>query len=431
MLLHTVQPNETVYTIAQLYNIPVERLLRDNNLPPNYTLNIGQSLIITYPSQTYIVQENDTPQSVADAFGITTLQLLRNNPFLSDRDFLYVGEELVISYEHKQQIEVNGFAFSHINQTILRKALPFLTYLTIINYRVTPEGTIINVNDSEVIKTAKEYGVAPIMMISSVTERGIGSYGTTHTILTNPDVQYKMIDNILSVLEAKGFYGINLGFQFILLEDLPLYVDFIEDITTRLNSFGYTVFVTLIPSTFGYIPGVQTNIPYYSTIGRVTNNVILMSYQWSRAYIPTVAQTTVQLLQDYLDYVVTQIPPEKIFIGITRIAYDWELPYVEGETIGSSLSNDDALQLANQTGAVIHYDESTQTPYFYYNTSGVEHFVWFKDARSINAITELVIEYGLRGVSVWNIMYFSPQPWLVMNSQYEIVSVLNQPREPS
>lgn len=424
MQIHTVQPNETIYTIARTYNVPVERIMRDNNLPPNYNLNIGQSLIITFPEKTYIVQKGDTIPGVVQAHGISELQLIRNNPYLVDRNFLYAGEELVISYQQKQSIQVNGYAFSHIDPKLLRKSLPFLTYLTIINYKVSADGNITGVNDCELINLAKEYKVAPVMMISSITEQGKGSYAINQTILNSPEVQETIIENVLSILRLKGFYGLNMGFQSILPADLPNYVNFITNMTSRLNNEGFQVFVTLIPSTYGYISGISANIPYFASIGEATNNVILMSYQWSTAFMPSVAQTTVSFLQDYLEYVMTQIPPEKIFLGLTRIAYDWEIPYIEGETVGSAMTNIDALNLANQTVATIYYDDTTQTPYYYYNTSGVEHFVWFKDARTINAIIDLVVENGLKGVSIWNVMYFDSQTWLVFNTQYHIESVL-------
>jgi LysM repeat protein len=41
MKIHTVQPNDTIYTIADDYNIPLTKLLKDNNLPQNYTLTVG------------------------------------------------------------------------------------------------------------------------------------------------------------------------------------------------------------------------------------------------------------------------------------------------------------------------------------------------------------------------------------------------------
>jgi len=82
-----------------------------------------------------------------------------------------------------------------------------------------------------------------------------------------------------------------------------------------------------------------------------------------------------------------------------------------------------AISLANQLGVQIQFDEPTQTPFFYYNDVGIDHFVWFKDARSADAIVGLVTEYGLKGVAVWNIMYYYIPTWLVINSQYDIETI--------
>jgi spore germination protein len=269
-----------------------------------------------------------------------------------------------------------------------------------------------DINDENIIKLAKEYGVAPIMFVSAMTEQGRGNYSATHAIFNNLEAQNKLIDNVLIKMKEKGYVGVNLAFYSILYQDLPLYVSFVESITERLNSEGYEVFVTMTPHTFSYQPGVAYEKSYYADIGKVANYIILISYLWSQAYISEVAQTTVGYLKSYLDFVITQTNPEKIFIGLERIAYDWELPYIEGETMGTSLTNMGAINLANQLGSNIEFDEATQTPYFNYNSSGIEHFVWFKDARSENAILNLVDTYGLAGIAVWNILYYSSQTWL-------------------
>jgi spore germination protein len=187
---------------------------------------------------------------------------------------------------------------------------------------------------------------------------------------------------------------------------------------------GRETFVTLIPSTYRSSPELPDNSAYLRLIGEVSNHVILLAYQWPGAFIPTVAKTTVDFLRNRLDFIVTQIPPKKIFIGLTVIAYDWELPYVDGKTHGSAMKNMDALTFANQISALISYDDATQTPYFYYSISGIDHFVWFKDARSIQAIINLVTQYNLNGVAVWNIMYYAPLTWLILNSHYEIETIL-------
>jgi spore germination protein len=46
--------------------------------------------------------------------------------------------------------------------------------------------------------------------------------------------------------------------------------------------------------------------------------------------------------------------------------------------------------------------------------------VWFEDARSVLAKLNLVSEFNLAGISVWNIMRFFPALWLMVNNLYEI-----------
>ena len=48
------------------------------------------------------------------------------------------------------------------------------------------------------------------------------------------------------------------------------------------------------------------------------------------------------------------------------------------------------------------------------------HEVWFEDARSIRTKLALAGEYQLHGISIWNIMRYFPQLWLVLNNLYEI-----------
>ena len=46
--------------------------------------------------------------------------------------------------------------------------------------------------------------------------------------------------------------------------------------------------------------------------------------------------------------------------------------------------------------------------------------VWFDDARSMDQKLRLLQEYDLAGGSVWNIMRYFPQLWLVLNQRFSI-----------
>lgn len=113
---------------------------------------------------------------------------------------------------------------------------------------------------------------------------------------------------------------------------------------------------------------------------------------------------------------------------MATIGYDWELPFSAGLSNVYPLTLDRALDLARNVGATIQFDNISQTPYFLYsiNTSGsqIEHIVWIIDARSINALLDLVNEYKLLGIGIWNITIYNTQLWLVIYSQYEIEKVL-------
>lgn len=121
-----------------------------------------------------------------------------------------------------------------------------------------------------------------------------------------------------------------------------------------------------------------------------------------------------------VEYALTEIPAEKIWLGIPNYGYDWVLPFRQGSR-AASLSNEQAVSLAARHYAAIRFDDTAQAPWFrYVDGQGLEHEVWFEDARSIRAKLGLIQEYGLYGAGYWNLMRPFPQNWVLLNALYEI-----------
>jgi len=172
-MIHVVQPSENIYSIAEMYGVSVLKLIQDNELENFNDLVPGQTIVIVYPKLTYTVQEGDTLLGIATANDITVMQLLRNNPYLENRNYINPGEIIVISYDTNGKLTTNGFAYPFINKETLRKTLPYLTYLTVFNYSATSDGGIISYyDDTESIRLAKEYGAIPLMMMTTLTAQG-------------------------------------------------------------------------------------------------------------------------------------------------------------------------------------------------------------------------------------------------------------------
>lgn len=119
-----------------------------------------------------------------------------------------------------------------------------------------------------------------------------------------------------------------------------------------------------------------------------------------------------------LDYAVTVIPTNKIFIGFQIYARDWLIPHEEGQE-AETFDMQEAIRRAVQYNAEIKYDETAQSPYYRYkDNQGRTHEVWFEDARSAKAKFDLVQIYRSRGLSYWVLGYPFPQNWELLGDTF-------------
>jgi spore germination protein len=426
MVIHVVKAGETILSIAEYYGVSLDKLIQDNGLNNPDNLTIGQSIVIAKPEINYTVKEGDTLVNIADYYNVSVIQLLANNPYLSDREYLYPGDNIAISYTRKGSITTHGNTIPNIDKATLRKTLPYLTYISVLNYTATNEGEIISYyDDTEIIQLSKAYGVAPLMLLTTLTIRGEANLSVDFEILLNEEFQNRQIENILTILKSKGYFGLNLSLQYISLANIQLYESYFSNVTDRLNREGFQVFVTINPN----ITEINNEVDFqkidYSLINRLAQNIIFTSYEWAFNVNPPSPITSAYLTEVFLDYILNFIPPDKIIIGVATLGYDWELPYVTGISNVNLISFDNVNNLANDYGAVIQFDDESQSPFFTYTTNMlVNHVVWFINSRTINATLDLVSKYNLQGISVWNITVFNPQLWLIVNSQYEIEKVV-------
>lgn len=427
MVIHIVQAGETAFSIARQYGIPFSQLMVDNSLAEPYRLAVGQALVIQFPGQVHTVQEGDTVQGLSRRYGISVRELYRNNPILGGEAFLYPGQTIVISYrgEREGTLSVNGYAYPYINKELLRSTVPYLTYLTPFTYGITPQGGLVDLDDQVLIAMAQDGGAAPLMHLSTLTEEGSFSNELAHLVLTNMEIQNTLINNVQAQLAQRGYRGLDVDFEFVFPEDALPYAQFISNLAQRLNPLGYPVIAALAPKTSADQPGLLYEGHNYQAIGAAANEVLLMTYEWGYTYGPPMAVAPLPNVRRVVEYALTEIPAEKIWLGMPNYGYDWPLPFVQGESKATSISSQQAVALAVRYGAEIQYDNYAQSPWFRYtDEQGGAHEVWFEDARSVRAKLALIPEYGLLGAGYWNLMRNFPQNWRVLNALYDIRSAL-------
>ncbi|MCI5534144.1 MAG: glycosyl hydrolase family 18 protein [Firmicutes bacterium] len=301
---------------------------------------------------------------------------------------------------------VNGYAYPSISKETLEWWLPRLSWVAAFSYGFTEDGNLINLEDANLIIPATEAGVRPMMVLTPLDADGNFNDNIAIRVFENPDAQQNLIDNIEANIKNKNMGGVDFDFEYLAADYADDYVELVGRTRGRLRPQGYLTTVALAPKVSTDQPGLLYQGHDYAGMGQAADYCLLMTYEWGYTYGPPLPVSPINSVRRVLDYGVTQIPPEKILMGMSNYGYDWRLPFVQGESKAEKLTNYQALARAEYYGVDVQYDEEAQAPFFTYTSpDGSEHIVWFEDERSWRARLALVEEYGLAGISIWNIMH--------------------------
>jgi spore germination protein len=426
MDIYVVQPGDTIYSIADRYGVDVAKLVKDNELSNPDRLVPGETIVITNPTKIYLVQDGDTIDEIAASNDTTVGELLRNNPFISEDEFIYPGEVLNISFERSGSVTTHGYTNPFIDRSTLVKTLPYLSYLTILNYRTTKNGEVIAYeDDTELLQLSKDYGVIPLMLMTTLTVQGEVDLEITYEVLINEQSQNRLFDNVLRIVRERGYYGVNISAQYLTEANQSVFYNYILNLSNRLHAEGYLSVITVNPRIENSNGGISFEQIDYSTIGEIVDAILFLQYKWGFNYGPPSPVSSVYNLNVFLDYTLPQVTADKIYAGIPTLGYDWELPYAPGFSKASSLTLSSVMDLARTYNVTIEFDERSQTPYFQYrNVDNTPHEVRFVNATTINSLLLMLQEKGITGTGIWNIMNYFTQMWLVINCQYNINKLL-------
>ena len=373
MTIHVVSPGETVDSIAAGYGVAPKQLAADNALPPGLALAVGQTLVVSY-----------------------------------------FGEKLGKGV-------FNGYAYPFISPELLAEQLPYLSAMAPFTYGITAEGGLLPLDDEAMLEAARARGTRPVMHLSTLTEAGQFVTGRAAFILTDYEAQGQLAAEVLQTVLRKGFAGLDVDFEYLPGQLSGAYAAFLGRLRQLLAAQGRFLWAALAPKTNSRQRGLLYEGHDYAAVAAAVDGVLLMTYEWGYTYGPPMAVAPLPNVRAVLDYAVTEMPAEKIFLGIPNYGYDWPLPFIQGETRAQSISNQRAIELAIEHGVAIQYDETVQSPFFRYtDAGGTGHEVWFEDARSMDAKLRLVAGYGFRGAGFWNLMRPFSQVWLVLDSLYDI-----------
>lgn len=373
----------------------------------------------------YVVKAGDTLGSIANRFGVSIEQLAYDNQ-LQYPYRLAVGQALLINQNVRQPdrtISVSGYAYPYIREDVLEQTLPYLSEIRVFSYGFTGTGELIPPgfgDDSRLINEAMQFKVRPILTLTPIGMNGNFDNRLINALVNSEQSIDNLIQNLLELMEEKGYEGVDIDFEYTLPADKDAYSRFVSRVADAMRANGYQTSVALAPKTSSNQRGILYEGMDYAALGEAADHVLLMTYEWGYTYGPPMAVAPLNQVRRVVEYALTQIPAAKIDLGIPNYGYDWPLPFVMGTTAADSISNIRAVELAVEHGAEIFYNEVAQSPYFNYTYEGVAHEVWFEDVRSLQGKFDLIKQYGLRGCGYWTIMSLFLANWLLLSNNFYI-----------
>lgn len=374
----------------------------------------------------YVVRAGDNVDEIASGFGITAAEIIYANQLIYPYR-LAVGQALWLPFAQDETIFgrgifSNGYAYPFIDTEVLADSLPYLSSLSIFSYGFTAGGYLLgpNLADEPLIAAAYEQGTRPILTLTPFGEDGNFNNNLITQMLADAAARERLNQQLVQIMQQKGYLGVDVDFEYIAAADRDAFTAWVGELAEVMHANGFTISVALAPKTYAEQPGLLYEGQDYAALGALVDSVLLMTYEWGYTYSAPQPIAPLDWVRRVVEYAVTEIPPEKIDLGIANYAYDWTLPYVKGESKAESMGLVQAMQRAVDVGAQIFFDEQAYSPYYNYTSGGVQHEVWFEDVRSLSGKLALIDEFGLHGGGWWQIMRLFRAGWLTLAANFNI-----------
>jgi spore germination protein len=274
--------------------------------------------------------------------------------------------------------------------------------VSLVWYSLDPNGRIVLTDDEYThvdpgaVQEMQARGIRVIPTVTSL-RNGRWNADVVRQMLHDPAARRTHIRELVDLAVTKGYDGIDIDYESLSGEDRDVYSTFLTKLGAALHAEGKLLTTAVHPkvSNAGYD---ERNLAQdYRAIGAAVDQVRVMTYDYSWDTSPPGPVAPARWVERVIAWTVTQIPPEKVILGIDLLGYDWS----GGR--GVTVDHEQAQSLAKAHGVTIRRSPDGSPSFVYRDSSGDRHEVWWEDARSAGAKLRLVSEYGLGGVFFWRL----------------------------
>lgn len=342
----------------------------------------------------YLIETENSKQGWIPAWMIS----IQHNNYRTNQKKVIAGY-----YVENYRNDPVGYQALNQNLEIINTLIPF-------SFKVNQYGTISSSHNPRPVSLARSAGVMTLALVNNINGENFDS-SSIHHLLTNSGARLKAITGITRVITENGYQGVNIDFENIPSRDRTYLTEFFRELAAELHPRNLLVTASLPAKTFDDFRSSHSGAFDYRKLASYLDQAMIMTYDehFSGGVAGPVA--SYPWVKQVVNYTLRNFPANKIVLGIAAYGYDW------GWDSGKALNYKAIQSLIRNRRIIPQWHSVYKVPYFTYSSWGIKHKVWYEDRYSTAAKTQIVKEYGLRGVAVWRLGYEDPGIWHAIQQQ--------------
>ncbi len=385
---YTIQPGDSLWQIGQKLGTQVDQLiwlnrLQDTMLYPGQVLRIPGDVANRPTSPPTPMPTTTPPPPVPSGVEVP-----------ADRRYVVLGY-------YAEDWQGDWRSLYSLRSSVGKTSL-------VVNFQLLlgPDGTVSTRTYPDLMAEAARQGIPVQGLVHNFGPGGFDA-GVARAVLSSPDIRAKAVDSLYAVAREQGLSGINVDIENVPPDQRPNYTAFVRELSAKLKPEGQVLTLSVPAKTYDDTRSAWSGAFDYRALGQYADFIVPMAYDETLPGFQAGPVASYNWVDRVAAFAASQIPKEKVLLGVAAYAYDWK----KGTTEGRGLSVPQAMDLAIRYGALTQWDDTAQVPYFTYVDNGGERIVYFENARSTAAKLAIVKNRGLAGIAIWRMGLEDPAIW--------------------
>jgi spore germination protein YaaH len=295
-------------------------------------------------------------------------------------------------------------------------------------YQIDNKGALWGYLDPDVVEFTKQHKIKLMVLVTNA----LFDSAKAHQFLSNPDAQTRAIDSILQVCRENHYYGVQMDFEMIGIDDRHALTKFYQNVAEALHKEGFAVSFAIAPvvadnpQSSEYLKrlyDVWQGAYDLTALSKVSDFVSVMAYNQHGQGTAPGSTASVPWVEQTIKYTLRYFPASKISLGIPVYSNYWytgtpiNKPGGKIFTQEADLNYEKVNYLLNKYHAHLTWDKNNKINFAIFNHNWLNEYIFVEDVHSFKAKKQLAEKYHLRGISVFDLGTEDPRIWQVLKSK--------------